>query len=73
MGATLDYYQFPAELTFSVNGAYWGAFGPGFTEGRADTDLLITRTVDPVAVPAAALQRLVGGRPPGADAAIGIR
>ncbi len=73
MGATLDYYQFPAELTFSVNGAYWGAFGPGFTNGRADTDLLVTRTIDPVAVPAAALQRLAGGRPQGADTKLGIR
>lgn len=73
MGASLDYFQFPAELTFSVNGAYWGAFGPGFTDGRADTDLLITRTVDPVTVPAAALQRLAGGRPEGGDAHIGIR
>jgi MoaA/NifB/PqqE/SkfB family radical SAM enzyme len=73
MGTTLDYHQFPAELTFSTNGAYWGAFGPGFTNGRADTDLLITRTVDPVAIPAAALQRLASGRPQGADAALGIR
>lgn len=73
MGTSLEYHQFPPELTFSVNGAYWGAFGPGFTNGRADTDLLITRTLDPVAVPAGALQRLAGGRPDGADAAIGIR
>ena len=73
MGQSLDYYQFPAELTFSVNGAYWGAFGPGFTNGRADTDLLLTRTIDPVAVPAAALQRMASGRPQGADTQLGIR
>jgi hypothetical protein len=73
MGTTLGYHEFPPELTFSVNGAFWGAFGPGFTGGRPDTDLLLTRTVDPVAVPAAALQRLAGGRPQGADTALGIR
>ena len=73
LGTSLAYHQFPAELTFSANGAYWGAFGPGFTNGRADTDLLISRTIDPVVVPAAALQRLANGRPHGADSALGIR
>lgn len=73
MGTQLAYDQFPPELTFSVNGAYWGAFGPSFTDGRPDTDLLLTRTIDPVAVPAAALQRLAAGRPQGADTQLGIR
>jgi MoaA/NifB/PqqE/SkfB family radical SAM enzyme len=73
MGTTLDYYQFPPELTISADGAYWGAFGPGFTNGVADTDFLLTRTVDPISVPANALQRVAGGRPEGADAQIGIR
>lgn len=73
MGAELEYYQYPAELTISVDGAYWGAFGPSFRDGIGDTDLLLTRTIDPISVPAAALQRVAGGRPEGADASIGIR
>lgn len=73
MGQALEFHQFPAELTFSVDGAFWGAFGPSFTNGKLDTDLLLTRTIEPVATPAAVLHRVAGGRPQGADAAIGIR
>jgi hypothetical protein len=39
----------------------------------ADTDLLITRTTMPLRVPAAALLRLVQGRPPGTDSQLNIR
>jgi MoaA/NifB/PqqE/SkfB family radical SAM enzyme len=73
MGTTLEYHQFPAELTISVDGAYWGAFGPSFSNGIGDTDLLLTRTIDPIAKPASVLHRIAGGRPAGADADIGIR
>lgn len=73
MGRTLAYHQFPAELTVSADGAYWGAFGPSFTSGVGDTDLLLTRTIDPIATPANALLRVAGGRPNGADAELGIR
>jgi len=73
MGQRLEFHQFPAELTFSVDGAFWGAFGPSFTDGKLDTDLLLTRTIEPVTTPAAALHRMAGGRPQGADAALGIR
>jgi MoaA/NifB/PqqE/SkfB family radical SAM enzyme len=73
MGQALEFHQFPAELTFSVDGAFWGAFGPSFTNGKLDTDLLLTRTIEPVATPAAVLHRVAGGRPQGADAVIGIR
>ncbi|MEM9032983.1 MAG: radical SAM protein [Actinomycetota bacterium] len=73
IGTSLEYHQFPGELTISVDGAFWGAFGPGFTNGVGDTDLLLTRTIEPIATPAEALHRVAGGRPDGADAAIGIR
>lgn len=73
MGTDLAYHQFPAELTFSTEGAWWGAFGPSYTDGQPDTDLLITRTIEPVATPANALLQLAGGRPQGADTALGIR
>jgi MoaA/NifB/PqqE/SkfB family radical SAM enzyme len=73
MGAELDYHQFPGELTISVDGAFWGAFGPSFRGGVGDTDLLLTRTIEPISTPAAALQRVAGGRPEGGDAHISIR
>ncbi len=73
MGTHLAFHQFPAELTFSVDGAYWGPFGPSFTDGRPDTDMLITRTTEPVSTPATALLQLADGRPQGADTKLGIR
>jgi hypothetical protein len=63
----------PPELTVTADGAFWSPFGPTVTDGRLDTDLLITRTTTPLSVPAAALLRLVEGRPPGADVGLGIR
>jgi MoaA/NifB/PqqE/SkfB family radical SAM enzyme len=73
LGTVLAYHQFPGELTITVDGAYWGAFGPSFRNGVGDTDLLLTRTIEPLDVPAGALLRVAGGRPEGADADIGIR
>ena len=63
----------PAELCLTVDGAFWSPFGPTIVNGRLDTDLLITRTINPLSVPAQAMARLATGRPPGADAQLGIR
>jgi MoaA/NifB/PqqE/SkfB family radical SAM enzyme len=63
----------PAELTITTDGAFWSPFGPTVHGGRLDTDLLITRTTTPLKVPAAALLRLVHGRPPGTDSQLNIR
>jgi hypothetical protein len=63
----------PAELTITTDGAFWSPFGPTVHGGRLDTDLLITRTTMPLRVPAAALLRLVQGRPPGTDSQLNIR
>ena len=65
--------QIPAELCISVDGAFWSPFGPTVRGGELDTDLLISRTTAPLSRPANLLLRLVQGRPPGDDAAIGIR
>jgi MoaA/NifB/PqqE/SkfB family radical SAM enzyme len=73
IGQELAFHQYPAELTISVDGAYWGAFGPSFNGGVGDTDLLLTRTIEPIATAADALLRVAGGRPDGADAELGIR
>jgi MoaA/NifB/PqqE/SkfB family radical SAM enzyme len=63
----------PAELTVTVDGAFWSPFGPTVHGGRLDTDLLVTRTTTPLGVPAAALLRLLRGRPAGADTQLHIR
>ncbi len=63
----------PSELTITADGAFWGSFGPTVRAGRLDTDLLLTRTVLPLEVPARALLDAVRGAPPGGDADLGIR
>ena len=63
----------PAELTITADGAFWSPFGPTVAGGVLDTDLLVTRTTDPLRIPAEALLRLVEGRPQGDDARLGIR
>jgi MoaA/NifB/PqqE/SkfB family radical SAM enzyme len=73
MGVVFDHSQIPAELTITADGAFWSPFGPTVLEGRLATDLLITRTVEPLSVPAIALLSLVSGLPEGNDARIGIR
>ncbi|CAN5267263.1 hypothetical protein BH20ACT5_BH20ACT5_13480 [soil metagenome] len=73
MGVPVTATDLPAELTITADGAFWSPFGPTVREGRLDTDLLLTRTVDPVRVPATALLRLVEGRPPGSDSTLNIR
>lgn len=63
----------PSELTITADGAFWGSFGPTVRGGRLDTDLLLTRTVEPLSVPALVLLGLLRGMPEGADARLGIR
>jgi MoaA/NifB/PqqE/SkfB family radical SAM enzyme len=63
----------PSELTIAAEGAFWGSFGPTVRNGRLDTDLLLTRTILPLSVPAEALLAAVTGLPAGNDATLGIR
>jgi MoaA/NifB/PqqE/SkfB family radical SAM enzyme len=63
----------PSELTITADGAFWGSFGPTVRNGRLDTDLLLTRTILPLSIPAHALLAAIGGMPEGADAKLGIR
>ncbi len=63
----------PSELCITADGAFWGSFGPTVRNGRLDTDLLLTRTILPLSVPANALLAAVGGMPEGTDASLGIR
>ena len=73
LGVEAEARDIPSELTITADGAFWGSFGPTVRSGRLDTDLLLTRTVLPLSVPAEALLNLVSGMPPGHDTALGIR
>jgi len=73
MGVGASVADLPPELTITADGAFWSPFGPTVRDGHLDTDLLVTRTTDPLHIPAGALARLVEGRPPGDDARLGIR
>ncbi|MDZ4824870.1 MAG: radical SAM protein [Actinomycetota bacterium] len=63
----------PPELTITADGAFWSPFGPTVRNGRLDTDLLVTRTTNPLRMPAEELLGLVAGRPPGGDTTMNIR
>ncbi|MDP1804874.1 MAG: radical SAM protein [Acidimicrobiales bacterium] len=73
MGVEATAADLPPELTVTADGAFWSPFGPTVRDGRPDTDLLVTRTTDPLSVPAAAMARIAAGRPAGDDARLGIR
>lgn len=73
LGVVATQIDVPAELTITVDGAFWSPFGPTVHNGVVDTDLLITRTTRPLSTPANALLRLAGQRTDGDDVALNIR
>jgi len=73
LGVDAGQPDLPAELTITADGAFWSPFGPTVHSGVLDTDLLITRTIRPLSVPAESMLRLIEARPPGEDAALNIR
>lgn len=73
LGVSAVARDIPSELTITADGAFWGSFGPTVRSGRLDTDLLLTRTILPLSIPAEALLAAVTGLPPGNDATLGIR
>ncbi len=60
LGVDAGVGDLPAELTITADGAFWSPFGPTVHGGRPDTDLLITRTTRPLAIPARAMLRIAG-------------
>jgi MoaA/NifB/PqqE/SkfB family radical SAM enzyme len=64
LGVDAGLADLPAELTVTVEGAFWSPFGPTVHGGRLDTDLLITRTTRPLSVPAAAMLKIAGAAGP---------
>ena len=73
MGVEAGIDDLVPELTITADGAFWSPFGPTVRDGRLDTDLLLTRTTDPLRTPVEVLRGLVSGRPPGNDTRLGIR
>ena len=58
LGVDAGLADLPAELTITVDGAFWSPFGPTVYGGRLDTDLLITRTTRPLSIPVLAMLRI---------------
>lgn len=73
MGVQAGFDELEPELTVTADGAFATPFGPTVRGGRLDTDLLVTRTTSPLAVPAGALARVAGSPETGRDARLGIR
>ena len=73
MGVVAKSKDLHPELTLTADGAFWSPFAPTVRGGLLDTDMLVTRTVEPLATPASAMARLAGAQSPGADARLGIR
>jgi MoaA/NifB/PqqE/SkfB family radical SAM enzyme len=62
------------ELTITADGAFWSPFGATARPGAPlDSELLVTRQIEPVARPLEVMLSHLGGQPPGTDANLGIR
>src|SRR5205807_6436539 len=73
MGVEAGLADLPAELTITVDGAFWSPFGPTVHGGKLDTDLLITRTTQPLSLPATAMLRIAGSAPKPAPDRLKVR
>ena len=73
MGVVARHLDLEPELTVTADGAFWSPFAPTVTRDRLDTDLLLTRTVQPLQRPLEAMLAVVGARPQGADSTLNIR
>lgn len=62
------------ELTITSDGAYWSPFGSTAAPGKPlDTEMLLTRQIEPLRKPLDVLVSQLRAVPPSADALIGIR
>ena len=73
LGVVARYLDLPPELTVTADGAFWSPFAPTVTRGVLDTDLLLSRTVQPLQRPVDAMLTVLGARPEGADSTLNIR
>ena len=72
LGVLADYRSFEAELTVTVDGAFWSPFGPTVTNGVLDIDLLVSRVTRPLDQAVDRLLDLPEGRPSGDDNVLNI-
>jgi MoaA/NifB/PqqE/SkfB family radical SAM enzyme len=72
-GVTAGVADLFPELTITADGSFWSPFAPTVRGGRLDTDLLVTRAIEPLRLAAEPFVALASGRPPGGDAVINIR
>jgi MoaA/NifB/PqqE/SkfB family radical SAM enzyme len=73
-GIAASQEQLHPELTVTADGAFWSPFGATSRNGRSlDTELLLTRQIEPLERPLGAFVGAVMGLPPGTDARLGIR
>ena len=63
----------PSELTITADGAFWGSFAPTVQNDVLDIDMLLTRTVLPLSIPAGVLLDLLRADPSGPGSSLGIR
>jgi MoaA/NifB/PqqE/SkfB family radical SAM enzyme len=61
------------ELTLTADGAFLHPFAPTVRHGVTDLDLLVSRQIAPLGIPAAAFLRIVADQPVGADVVRNIR
>ena len=74
LGITAGQPELFPELTITSDGAYWSPFGSTAKPGRPlDTEMLLTRQIEPLHKPLAVLVSQLRATPPSEDALIGIR
>ncbi|MGH7707294.1 MAG: radical SAM protein [Vulcanimicrobiaceae bacterium] len=73
LGVVASAHDLPAELTLTVDGAFWSPFGPTVRAGELDTDMLLARTIYPLDVAIAAMLEVAGTKPAGGDSLLNIR
>jgi len=73
MGVVPGEHDILPELTLTADGAFLHPFAPTVRHGVTDLDLLVSRQIAPLEVPAAAFLRIVSDQPVGADVVRNIR
>jgi MoaA/NifB/PqqE/SkfB family radical SAM enzyme len=73
MGVVPGAHDILPELTLTADGAFLHPFAPTVRHGVTDLDLLVSRRIAPLEVPAAAFLRIVADQPVGADVVRNIR
>lgn len=73
MGVVPGAHDILPELTLTADGAFLHPFAPTVRHGVTDLDLLVSRRIAPLEVPATSFLRIVADQPVGADVVRNIR